>query len=304
MKQNSQETIREVLRMVVSTPIPIRWKSGEVMPGSGERKSFFRGSNGYDIQARVEYEPGDDPRDIDWAATAQTGGETMYVTQYMEPRDLTVTILADVSPTMDFGTHRTTKRILSAELAGSAIQSAKKTHDRVGFMAYSRHNVVATQRTMGAHSSLFPTIAKIIESDGTAGGEGSGLVKSLSALPRQRSLVFVISDFIGVTDEEKRALTRAALIHDVVCLVVRDLRERELPAGWGLYTVKDLGGDERLAVPLTRRTRREFEASRRREDEDLFGFFKQAHCDSALFSTEEGVDALSRVMRLFGGHHK
>jgi uncharacterized protein (DUF58 family) len=304
MKQDTREVIQSIMARVVSTPIPVRWRSEEIMPGGGDRRSFSRGSNGHDIQARVEYEPGDDPRDIDWAATAQTGGQTMYITQYMEPRDLKVFILADVGPTMDFGTHRTTKRVLSGELIASVIKSAVKTHDRVGFTAYGEHNVVATRRTMAAQSALFPAIASLIEADGSRAGEGSGLRKAIASLPRQRSLVFIVSDFLNLNETEKRALKRAALAHDVVCVLVNDLREIELPAGWGLYTLSDLRTGIRRSVWLTDRRRTRFAQASLRRQEELFAFFQEAHCDYAAFHTAEGEAALKRIMRLFGGHRK
>ncbi len=303
MKQDTREVIQAILKRVVSTPIPVRWRSTQIMPSGGERKSFSRGSNGHDIQARVEYEPGDDPRDIDWPATAQTGGQTMYITQYMEPRDLKVFILADVNPTMDFGTHRTTKRILAGELIASVIKSASKTHDQVRFTAYSQHNVVDTQRTMSAQTALFPAIASLIEADGTRAGEGSGLMKALASLPRQRSLVFIASDFLNLSENEKRAIKRAALSHDIVCLLVNDLRELELPQGWGLYTLSDLRTGKRRSFWLTEKRRAQFAQLSLQRQEVLCAFFKDAHCDFSAFNTAEGEEALTRVMRLFGGHH-
>ncbi len=314
MKQETRDVIQAIMTRVVTTPIPVRWRSAEIMPSGGDRRSFSRGSNGHDIQARVEYEPGDDPRDIDWAATAQTGGQTMYITQYMEPRDLKVFILADINPTMDFGTHRTTKRILSAELVASVIRSAGKTHDRVRFIAYNEHDIVATQRLMPAQSALFPAVASMVEADsqGSAGNgdnspgsnSQSGLLKAIASLPRQRSLVFIFSDFINLTEAEKRALKRAALSHDVVCVLVNDLRELELPHGWGLYTFSDIRTGKRHSVWLTGRRRDQFARASQMRRAELLSFFKQAHCDSAAFHTAEGSEALTQVMRLFGEHRK
>jgi len=160
MNQDTKEALREVIRRVVACPIPIGWRSQEIMPGGGERRSFSKGSNGYDVLARVEYEPGDDPRDIDWAATAQTGGQLVLTTQYMEPRDLKVFVLTDVNPTMNFGTYRTTKRLLAAELTASVIRSAEETQDKVGFFAYSEHHVEASFRPRGAQRAMFSAITQ------------------------------------------------------------------------------------------------------------------------------------------------
>jgi uncharacterized protein (DUF58 family) len=304
MNQDTKEALREVIRRVVACPIPIGWRSQEIMPGGGERRSFSKGSNGYDVLARVEYEPGDDPRDIDWAATAQTGGQLVLTTQYMEPRDLKVFVLTDVNPTMNFGTYRTTKRLLAAELTASVIRSAEETQDKVGFFAYSEHHVEASFRPRGAQRAMFSAITHLIEATATAGGEGSGLVKSLARLPRQRSLVFIISDFLNLNDAEKAALKRAALLHDVVAVVIEDRRERELPAGTGIYTLEDIRTGKRKSIWLSAKNRREFAEDFLRHQTALFAALRQAHCTFTVFSTEEGDAAIPKMMRLFGGHRR
>ena len=61
--KETQEAISGIIRKIAACPIPIRWRSQTIMPGGGERRSKSRGSSGYDVMARVEYEPGDDPRE-------------------------------------------------------------------------------------------------------------------------------------------------------------------------------------------------------------------------------------------------
>lgn len=302
--QETQETVRGILRKVVSCPIPIRWRSRTVMPGGGERRSKSRGSSGYDVMARVEYEPGDDPRDIDWAATAQTGGQTMLVTQYLEPRDINVFVLVDVKKTMNFGTARATKRTLAAELTGSVIKSAGKTQDRVGFIAYAEKRLLKMRKPENAKRSLYPCITDVIETESAGDGEGRGLVKSLRSLPGHRALVFIVSDFLDLTEDEKAALKRAALIHDIVCVVVQDRRERELPDGWGPYTLADMRTGKRKTIWLSRKSRDEYAANFQRHHDALLAALKAAHCESAVFSTEEGDAALPKMMLLFGGHRR
>jgi uncharacterized protein (DUF58 family) len=312
MKPETQEMLYEITRRVVSCAIPLRWRSSSIMPGAGERRSFQRGSSGYELAARAEYEPGDDPRDIDWAATAQTGGQTVYTTQYQEPRDVNVFVLADVNPTMIFGTARTFKKHLTAEMAGSIIKSAEETNDRVGFIAYSSHSVVS-HFTARAPKRLFaPALVSLLEANSTASGEGSGLLKALALLPRKRSLVFVLSDFFHLSSDEKAALKRAATTHDVVCVVIQDRRERELPAPPrvlgielpSIITLEDLRTGERRSIWLSKKNRKAFADNFQRHQAQLFADLKEAHCEKEVFSTEEGEAAIPKMMRLFGGHRR
>lgn len=304
-KEDAREAIKATIRMVVSCPIPVRWQSQSVMPGGGERKSRMRGSNGYEVMSRGEYEPGDDPRDIDWAATAQTGGQTIIVKQDIEPREIDVFVLADLSPTMNFGTARTTKRGLLAELTGSVVRSAGKTQDRVGLIAYSQHSVLVKRRATGATRALYPIVADIITAKADDGScQGSGLIKSLGSLPRHRSLVFIISDFLNISSQEKAALKRAASKHDLVCVIVQDRRERELPEGWGPIRLADINTAAAKTIWLSDASRATFAANFARHQSALLADLKAAHCDSAVFSTEEGMQALHKMMILFGGHRR
>ncbi|MBZ0240329.1 MAG: DUF58 domain-containing protein, partial [Cutibacterium acnes] len=175
------------------------------------------------------YEPGDDIRDIDWAATAATGGQEIYIIQNFEPRDSRFFVLIDVGLTMGFGTNRTSKRMLAGELAGSIILSAKETADRVGVVAYSDHQVVDFQPPRGAQVSLYPALAAVVEADERAAAgtlEKPDADKSVTGFRMAldtvggytKSLVFIISDFLNLTQEDKAMLFRMAAYHDVVCI--------------------------------------------------------------------------------------
>ncbi len=303
MKEETKQEISQILRRVVFCAIPVRWRSATATAGAGERRSFYRGG-GHDFDALDEYMPGDDPRDIDWSATAQTGGQEILKNVYLEPRDLKVFILADIRPSMNFGTVRTTKRHLAAELAASICKAAEETKDRVGFIAYSGLRVEKYVPSRAAKTAMYPALASILESAQSADGKGSGLMKALSNLPVSRSLVFILSDFLHLTGEEKVALRKAALRHDVVCLVIQDRRERELPPGWGFLTIEDLQTGQRKTIFLSRRTRERFAAQFAAHQAALTTFFKEAHCTWQVVSTEEGDAAIPKIIKLFASHTK
>ncbi len=312
MKQATIETVREIIKWVVSQPIPLTWRSNSPLPSAGERRSRSRGSSGFDFATRNIYEPGDDPRDIDWFASAQTGCQEIYTVQNFDPRDTKYFVVADAGVTMDFGTVRTTKRYLTAELAGSIIKSAEETGDRVGTVVFSDNKIEQYLQPRGAKMRLFPTLASIVEArenstrkpDSTTGNT-SGFVQALHAVAKQsRSLVFVLSDFMNMGEEEKKTLRRLSVLHDVVCIMIQDLRERELPGGFGLYTFQDLRSGEKRSIWLTASNRRLFAENFQAHQAALFEFFRECHCDWQVFSTEEGVAAHPKLMKLFAGHRR
>lgn len=162
---------------------------------------------------------------------------------------------------------------------------------------------------------LFPAMAAIVEAsaidrDSKRAGESlddgsTGLMRALKAISGQsRSLVFIISDFLNLTEEEKVAIRKAGSRHDLVCICVQDLRERELPSGIGLSTFQDLLTGERRSIWLNRKNRATFAENFQRHQTALFEFFKQSRCDWTVVSTEEGVAAYPKLMRLFAGHRR
>src|SRR5580658_3679221 len=137
MKKRTEEILDQIGDRVFAMPIEVLWKSQELTPGAGERKSQSRGSNGYEIVSRQPYEIGDYPRDIDHFATAQSGDDTIITITFQEPRDITIVTIVDVGWRMQFGTKRADKRIVSAEVAASILACANKTQDRMKVAAFS-----------------------------------------------------------------------------------------------------------------------------------------------------------------------
>jgi uncharacterized protein (DUF58 family) len=303
MNTETQAEIQEILRKVVSCAIPIGWQSNTVMPGGGERRSFYRGS-GHEFDAFTEFELGDDPRDINWLATAQTGGQVFLKNVYREPRDIKIFVIVDVNPSMDFGTRRATKRRLAAELTASICKAAEETQDRLGYGCYSQSHVEKWVPTGAAKRRLLPALVHTLETPGKKRGKGSGLINTLKALPHNRSLVFILSDFLSLSDQEKLHLRRTALMHDVVCLTVQDKRERELPPVWGPFTLQDLKTGKRKTIFVTKRTREQFAKNFERHQRALEAFFKASHISWEVFSTEEGDAAIPKVIKLFATHSR
>src|ERR1700735_3067473 len=128
------EIVREIARRVASVKIPVgKMKSHQRLPG--DRRSIHRGE-GDEFDGHELYVAGDDPRTIDWNATAMTGGQQVLVALFKEEAHVRSTILCDVSQSMHFGTARTTKRLLAAELAACAVRSLSITHDPVSLITY------------------------------------------------------------------------------------------------------------------------------------------------------------------------
>lgn len=332
MKRETQESIHDALAWVVSTPMYINWRSNQPFPGAGERKSRLRGPTIPDFATHKIWEAGDDVVNIDWVASAQTNMEELVLRQYHEPRDINVVIVADSGPTMNFGTTEVTKRQFVARLTASVLVSAEKTHDLVGLLPYPDLEEKFVVNPRPAKGVLRDILQKVIEcgnepeasAAGRSWGETlqslfqrrpsvkahfprrsvsarsiHGMADALMRLPKKRSLVIVASDFLFLSEADKQALRSASRSHYIVCLGVHDIRERELPEGFGWYTLKDITSGAVQTVWLSDRNRRLYRANFEKLQASLREFFTDAKIHYNCFSTDDSALAQSEIRELF-----
>ena len=295
----------DIMSRVVDQAIPIDWKSDNPLPGVGDRNSLFRGTGMQPFEI-TEYQLGDDVRSIDWATTAKMGGTPMKI-EFQEEKDVSAFVLFDKSNSMRFGTHRCTKHLRGAEMAASIFFSVDKTRDRCGMICYNRDGVVDDLPARFVSTNLVPAMFSILEESApplVGAQKGNGLSKALSILPVNRSLVFIVSDFMNMSPQDWDDLANAALLHDVICVYVQDIRERELPkVSWpGCYYVLQDHEGNRRSIWNNAATRKEYAANFKRHEASILMGLEERHCASIVVSTEEGDAAIPKIINLFAGH--
>ncbi|HHN46765.1 MAG TPA: DUF58 domain-containing protein, partial [Planctomycetes bacterium] len=124
-----QEAAREILKRVRDVEIRTRRDVEQFMAGTYH--SAFRG-RGIELHEVRDYYPSDDIRDVDWNVTARFGHP--FVKTYVEERELTLIIVADLSPSMDFGTGGKSKRDAAAEATALLALSAVENDDLAGMV--------------------------------------------------------------------------------------------------------------------------------------------------------------------------
>jgi uncharacterized protein (DUF58 family) len=210
----------------------------------GGYRTVFRGT-GIEFTGLREYTPDDDVRHIDWNVTARL--DEPYVRQYTEDRELTAWLVLDRSASMRFGAAPQGKDSVLAELAICLGRLFTLAGNRVGAILYdNRFQRVIPPRTGRTHILY---LTRELTRPAAAGTDGrttdlAAMLHLAAATVRRRSLVFVISDFIGDADWQP-ALTRLAQRHEVVTIRVVDRLELELP-DLGLVVVEDAETGEQL----------------------------------------------------------
>lgn len=304
--------IDTILQRIAFCAIPIDWKSENPLPGVGERRSKFRGP-GPDYVEFTRFENGDDPKHINFALTAcEPDEDVIWKTVYQEEKEVKSIVLTKVGGSMDFGTVRTTKRHVAAEMTASIFFALDKTRDKAGLILFSKDQVLDDLQPKAAMTNLYPALESILEANPepptAIKQSGDGLSKALSGLPIQKSLVFIISDFMDMSAKDWLELGNAAAYHDVVCIYVQDRRERELPKLPGflgtigcIYSLEDSAGNRHI-IWNNARARKRYAANFQAHETKIISALEERLCQSVVVSTEEGDAAIPKILDLFSGH--
>ena len=202
---------------------------------AGGYHSVFKGRGMAFAEVR-QYQPGDDPRFIDWNVSARMSDT--YVKVFTEEREMTVMLVVDLSASQRFGSVARPKIETVAEVAALLAFSAIKNNDRVGLILFT-DRVEAFVPPKKGKGHVMRVVAEILNAKPT--GTGTDLrvaLDLLGSVARRRSVAFLVSDFIA-DDRYERSLRIAAARHDLIAVQVTDPREDELP-DIGLALLEDL----------------------------------------------------------------
>jgi len=261
---------------------------------SGAWASVFRG-RGFDFRDIVPYDDDPDPVRINWPATFLEEEGELAVTVYAEERDINIFLLANLSPSMVFGS-RQSKLGRVALLAALFSYTAYKRKDRFRFVGYAGDVELGFPSPRGRNYPFL--LANAILGFDWKGKERGGLLQAAMRLPRRKSLVLLVSDFLGPLDGVSKTLEVLAPKHDIVPIVLWDRRELELPSGRGIIPLRSIETGRLQYVLLCRKTREAHRRNVERRQEELrrvFGRFGIA----PYFFTEVTETDLAALIRLF-----
>lgn len=212
----------EILKKVRKIEIKTRGLSHQIF--SGQYHSAFKG-RGMAFSEVREYQYGDDIRNIDWNVTARFNHP--YIKVFDEERELTVTLLIDVSGSNEFGTKQWLKEEMMTEIAAILAFSAIQNNDKVGVIFFSDRIEKFIPPKKGL-THILRIIRELIdfkpESQKTNIAEG---LKFLTNAMKKRCTAFLISDFLDSGFED--ALRIAGRKHDLAALHIIDQRDLYIP---------------------------------------------------------------------------
>jgi uncharacterized protein (DUF58 family) len=210
-----------------------RQPQGSLLAGNHASRLRGRGLNFDELR---RYQPGDDLRHLDWRASLRTGKPV--VRTFTEERDRPALIVVDQRMSMFFGSVRSFKSAVAAELGALAAWMVFDAGDRVGGLVFNdaRIDSVAPLRSRKRVEALCSRIAqqnaelKASNADHEGDSQLDRVLQQCLAVAGHDHLICLVSDFAGAGPRTLQLLQQLSAHNDVVALQVYDPLALNVPS--------------------------------------------------------------------------
>lgn len=258
---------------------------------TGAYVSHFKG-RGMEFDESRPYQPGDDPRNIDWRVTARSS--EAYTKLFREERERPVLIATDLRSNMHFATRGSFKSVNGARAAALLAWAAHHRGDRLGGLVFGDSTHRELRPRLGRQAALRYVHELVghpdwqIRADQGAVDEEPPLTQAMAMLRRVAhpgSLVIIVSDFVGLSRNAQSYLTGIARHNEVLAIFLSDPLERQLPPP-GRYRL--VSHDEEMAIDtFARGARNDYEHAFESRLQHLEDFCHRYGIHLMPLSTEE-----------------
>ena len=209
---------------------------------SGEYHSIFKGMGLMFAESRP-YQPGDDIRAMDWKVTARS--DEPFIKIFHEERELTLTLLVDLSGSGRFGSGGKFKNEAAANLCAALAFSAIRNNDKVGLIAFTDRVELYIAPKKG-RTHVLRLIRELLYFKPE--GKGTDIACALEFTGRvitKKSIAFLVSDFKDKGYD--KAMATIAKKHDFIAVRIFDPLEEALP-NVGYVALEDAETGQRAVV--------------------------------------------------------
>jgi uncharacterized protein (DUF58 family) len=207
----------------------------------GEYRSAFRGK-GLEFTTFRTYDVNDDAIHIDWKATLRSKDPLIRV--FEEERDLKVYFVFDTSNSMLFSSHDKLKAEFAAEFMVALMYGIMHAEDSVGLIMFSDTIKAFIPAAIG--DSQFFRLTRTLTDVRNYGGvkDYTKLVNFIMGSLPKTSIIFLVSDFIGLPDDYEHFFEPMNQKYESVGFVIRDPVDDELPTEGQAYLLDPFSDEE------------------------------------------------------------
>ena len=256
---------------------------------SGEYRSAFRG-RGMEFDQVVRYEFGDDVRDIDWNVTARLGEP--YRKKFVEEREVTLLLVLEDSPSLNFGSGAQSKREALLELAGLVMLLGAVNGDRVGYVQAEPDGPIFREPVRGRGAILHAAASLMGRAAPSPAAPPPEIPwRFVARAATKHSVLLWLGDFPPRPEPEGWAVLRRR--YQTMAFRVDDPWERELPRE-GRLTAYDPDSGRLVTLEGSGADRAAHQEWRARRDAGFEALFPDPLSRLVVSTADDRFDALVR----------
>lgn len=201
---------------------------------AGSHASRLRG-RGLNFDELRRYQPGDDLRHLDCKASLRSG--TPIVRTFTEERDRPTLLVIDQRMSMFFGSQRSFKSTIAAQLAAIGAWMALKAGDRVGALLFNDSKIesLSPLRSRSRVQAICAATARFNQALNAQAEESNStqtldnVLQRCLSLASHDHLICIFSDFAGANERTLHQLRQLRAHNDVLAFQVYDPLAQDLP---------------------------------------------------------------------------
>ena len=246
-------------------------------------KSVFKG-RGLEFEGFRVYTPADDARGIDWKASLRA--QELLIRVLTEERNIHVFFILDVSDSMIFASTDKLKCEYAAELIATISYGVIEASDSVGLCMFTDKVVQLIPGNIGMNQ--FYKVTKSLSNPKLYGGKFdlNFVLRYVTSFLKRNTVVFIVSDFIGLKPGWKQHLEIMSKKFEVVGVMIRDPRDNKLPKDAGQFVLGDPYSDADILVDV-RLIKDKYEQYTKQQIEEVKNTFTDLGADILLLQTDE-----------------
>ena len=273
----------------------INWRTKGHHPG--QHKSDQRGM-GIEFAGHSNLIDYPDPRRIDIRQSMRDPLEQIYVRIFNQRSTTPVMVVTDLSSSMNYGLKKS-KLNLAAEIATTITNSAASKSDALGFIGFNER----TETQWWSPLSYRPHKARLLISKllkhNPKGAGHEGIKNVFRILPRDHTLIFLISDFHMPLKDIEYSLSRLTK-HTIVPIILWNKSEYEDLPRFGIIAVTDPESGQEKTIFLRKKMLNKIKDKFLNRKEELEKIFLKY--DSPAFFVNDNFKALE-MTQYFNKHY-
>lgn len=238
---------------------------------TGSYLTLIKG-RGLEFDGFRNYTINDDASQIDWKASLRA--QQTLVKKYVEERNLNMFFLFNVSNSMLYGSTHQMKAEYAAELISSLAFAVLQVGDYAG-LAMFNDKIIKTVPLMTGKQQYY-IITKHLSDPKLYGGKSDFgyALKFLIQFLKKRSIVIIVSDFLGLKGDWEKYLLLASEKFDILIFIVRDPNDVTIPSSTGQVVIQDPFSQEQMVVDSAK-AKEFYEQTVQEENRKLYAVLKR-----------------------------